>query len=169
MHAKRRSRKQEERAAEELGGKAIPNSGAVRVDGGGDVSAPAIHAEMKFTKKDHYVLKSKDLELIRAQALRRGKHPVFQFEFIGGHRGTYAVLPRSQSEVREAAEAHHSLAFHFDETYRLKAEELFLWTGSGVRVFLFNTLPHVTRRYEVLPWARALDELRELQSHEAQP
>lgn len=93
---KRISKGQEKRLAVIVGGKTIPASGAVRTDGGADVRAQGkLTLEAKYTEKGSYSLKLKDLQKVRAVALRNGAE---RSAFVVGFKGPrnieeYAVVP----------------------------------------------------------------------------
>lgn len=96
---KRISKTQERRLAVLVGGKTVPASGAVRTDGGADVRAQGkLTLEAKYTEKGSYSLKLKDLQKVRAVALRNGgERAVFVVGFKGP-RSTeeYAVVPMEE-------------------------------------------------------------------------
>lgn len=79
---KKASLRQERQTAADIGGRTTANSGAARFSGGADVRAPGtMRVECKFTEKDTYSLKLKELEKLRKQALKSLEVPVFQFAF----------------------------------------------------------------------------------------
>ena len=103
MNSKRRSRIQEMRAGKDLGGRAIPNSGALKIGGGGDFeTAKYEHGEAKYTHADAYTLTRADLQKLWVQATTRGKIPVFQIEFLPSRnrfgilfRGNFLDIPKN--------------------------------------------------------------------------
>lgn len=87
---KRQSRKQEESVAQDIGGRAHPNSGALYY-AKGDVSNDRILVECKQTKHASYSLSLVELTRIEAQAKQVGKLPAFFIRFILTER-EYVVL-----------------------------------------------------------------------------
>jgi hypothetical protein len=94
IRAKRISKQQEQRAADELGGRTQANSGATRLGGGADVRAPGVRLECKVTEKDYYSIRITDLEKLRVQAAKTVEQPVFQIAFRDklGKLDRYAIV-----------------------------------------------------------------------------
>lgn len=67
----RRSRLQERRTAEDLGGRVTPASGAT-AHRKGDVDAPDLKVECKTTSGDSYALKRADLEKVKLATIQEG-------------------------------------------------------------------------------------------------
>lgn len=78
---KKASLRQEKQTALDIGGRTTANSGASKFSGGADVRGGGLRVECKFTGKDVYVLKLRELEKLRKQALKGLEVPVFQFAF----------------------------------------------------------------------------------------
>lgn len=78
---KKTSLRQERQTAIEIGGRTQANSGAVRMGGGADVRGSGLRIECKFTEKETYTLKFKELEKLRKQAIKTLETPIFQFAF----------------------------------------------------------------------------------------
>ncbi len=93
-HSKRKSVLQERRAAEELGGRVQPGSGAPEFYKSDVRVAGEVRVECKTTSKRAFVLKLKELDKIRDEALRGGLEvPVLQVEFRASNSGRrFAVL-----------------------------------------------------------------------------
>lgn len=91
---KRISKKQEQRAAEDIGGRTQAASGATRLGGGADVRGSSLRIECKYTEKTVYSLKLEDLEKLRQQALKTLEAPVFQVCFVSRtEKDLYAIIP----------------------------------------------------------------------------
>lgn len=89
---KKRSQAQEKRAAKREGGYVQPASGALS-GAKGDVRAPGIRMECKFTRAKSFSLKLEELMKIEGEANANEK-PVFEIEFQGVHPPRrYVVLP----------------------------------------------------------------------------
>lgn len=81
---KRKSLLQERRAAEDLGGRVQPGSGAPEFWKGDVRKAGDVNVECKTTSKKSYSLSLSDLEKIKAEALMGGGEGwAFQIEFQG--------------------------------------------------------------------------------------
>lgn len=76
----KRSRTQERKRADEVGGRPTAGSGS-SWRSAGDVSTDDVLEEVKFTDKASYSLKVADLQAIRRKALNTGKEPSFLVEF----------------------------------------------------------------------------------------
>lgn len=96
---KKASLRQEKQTADDIGGRTQANSGATRLGGGADVRLPGqMRIECKFTEKDFYVLKLKELEKLRKQANQNLEVPVFQFAFkFRSTMAKYAVTGYGQT------------------------------------------------------------------------
>lgn len=84
----RKSRAQEKRTAEEIGGRRTPGSGN-QWHSKADVNAERVLVECKYTDGKSYTLKVADLLKLRTQAARVGKNPAFQIQFP---QGRWAVI-----------------------------------------------------------------------------
>ncbi len=91
---KRLSKRQEDRAAEDIGGRTQANSGATRLGGGGDVRGAELRIECKYTEAKSYSVKFSELEKLRKQAIKNLEQPVLQFAFKlpAGRFERYAVI-----------------------------------------------------------------------------
>jgi len=78
----------EKRLAKAVGGRTTPASGAFW-GRKGDVEAPDILIEHKWTGKDRYTVKAETLEKICTEAIFAGRMPVFMMD-CGGH--SYVIL-----------------------------------------------------------------------------
>jgi hypothetical protein len=91
------SQRQEEKVAEDIGGRTVAGSGAGRTSGGGDVRKRAeLRVECKVTEKDYYVLQYVDLDKIRRQAIQGGlEYPVLHLRFAVPRSSTfeYSIEP----------------------------------------------------------------------------
>lgn len=154
MNYKKRAQLQERRAGRDLGGRAIPNSGALRIGGGGDFESNYEHGEAKYTYNDYYVLTRSDIDKLRKQAVTRGKTPVFLVEFKSQKR-RFGLLFRSNFVNPEL------LTEIGDKSVRLRVDELVRNITDGSRVLIQfsanKTKPATT--LEVLPWEYAVAEL----------
>lgn len=82
------SARQEERVANETGGRVQAASGATK-HGGADVIAPGYRFECKYTEKTSYTIQALDLRKLRGHAQRCLEQPVFQLDFVD-RLGTHA-------------------------------------------------------------------------------
>lgn len=116
---KKISNKQERKTAKQLGGKVMPASGATDF-GKSDVRvAGKYRVECKYTEKDTYTLKFNDLIKLHKEATFGGlEHPIFQIEFKGNFKASYAIIPGYVL-------AHESIAKSDKNQIIIKAEELF--------------------------------------------
>lgn len=91
---RKRSQRQEQKVASDLGGRTVAGSGAAKFSGGGDVRKQGeIRVECKFTQKNYYDLSHSDLTKIKTQALKGGlEMPVMQIEFITAPTLKIAVM-----------------------------------------------------------------------------
>lgn len=91
---KRISAKQEVKIAADLGGRTQANSGATRLGGGGDVRAPNVRVECKYTEQPLFIIKLRELDKLKAQAIKLLEEPVLQFSFRSrsGVLDPYAVI-----------------------------------------------------------------------------
>lgn len=94
-HIRKKSQRQEKRAAEEIGGRVTANSGAAKFSGGADVRKQGeIRLECKFTKKNYWTLKLADLQKLQKEALQGGmEEPVFLLEFQNSPSVAFAIRP----------------------------------------------------------------------------
>lgn len=103
---KRISLQQEKSTAADLGGRTTTGSGAAKFSGGGDVRVMGkTRVECKYTEKDTYNLKFKELEKLRKQAIKHLEYPVFQFAFreTSGRFTRYAVIQWDETEAPRTA------------------------------------------------------------------
>lgn len=94
-YAQRRSRLQEKRAAQDVGGREQPGSGATKFAKGDFRAALDVRGECKHTSNRTFILKLDDLMKIREEALLGHlEDPVMQVEFVGqvGQSEKLAVL-----------------------------------------------------------------------------
>jgi len=120
---KKASLRQEKQTALDIGGRTTANSGAARFSGGADVRAAGkLRVECKFTEKDFYVLKLKELEKLKKQAVKALEFPVFQFAFKFRNTLTkYAVTRYDQATTPSLME---TLEWLGDGSVRIRHEEL---------------------------------------------
>ena len=89
MKCKKRSKKQEERIAKEIGGRVVPASGALWAFKG-DVRNDKYLIEAKFTDSNKYQLKYTTWDKIKREAINDGlRIPVMQIDIQGSQ---YALL-----------------------------------------------------------------------------
>ncbi len=93
---KKKSLKQENKLAKELGGRVQPASGA-RWGYRRDVVTPNFLIEAKTTEKERLSIKNKDLKQLKEQAYLVGKTPLFIIEFQ--QRADVVVLPQDDLEL----------------------------------------------------------------------
>lgn len=83
----KRSRKQEDRIANKLGGRRLPRSGGRhwskydKTTDDGDIATPDLHVEHKRTDKKSISVKREWLEKVREGAAKFGKHPALVITF----------------------------------------------------------------------------------------
>lgn len=75
-----RSRRQEERRAEQVGGRTTPGSGS-SWRSPGDVRADDVLEELKYTDKGSYTLRIADWFSIKRKALKLGREPRMVIDF----------------------------------------------------------------------------------------
>lgn len=90
--AQRRSKLQEDRIAEDLGGKRQSGSGTSWRETNDVRKIGQLRVEAKYTEKSVYVLKVQDLLKLRDDAIKGGlETPVMQVEFVHGSAGSYKL------------------------------------------------------------------------------
>lgn len=89
LNNKKRSQKSERTAAAEIGGRQMPNSGAL-AGMKGDVKSPEFLLEDKFTDKASYPLTLKVLKKAEQEAFQNRRKPLLRVT-LQGH--TYYVMP----------------------------------------------------------------------------
>lgn len=100
---KKISTRQERRAAQDVGGRTQPASGALPMAGGDVRKRGELRVECKYTDKDYYVLELAVLEKVKLQAIKGGlEAPVLQLGFRDqyGRLDLYAVVPWNPSKPR---------------------------------------------------------------------
>jgi hypothetical protein len=142
---KRISRKQEKKAAEDLGGRTQAASGAARF-GGGDVRAPGYRIECKYTEKPYYILKLSELEKLQKQAYGSLEQPVMQLAFVDrlGRRKEFAISKHSQEVVVCYKSTAKSIKVHLSEieatlTLNLPFVVLFISRGHKAVTWSFRS------------------------------
>ena len=136
----KRSRLQERRIAEDIGGREQPASGASWSAKGDARKTGDLRVEAKFTEKDHYTLKLADLLKIRDEALRgSAEHWAFQVEFTA-YRQKWAILDFGLWHHMYMFQAGAGCIWRLQElrtdvkSLRLHATELYQWrTGASSR------------------------------------
>lgn len=107
----RLSRSQENRVAEDLGGRAQPASGATRFNKGDVRVMGEIHAECKVTERPSYRLSLSDIKKLKMESLLKGAEGwVFQIDFIQPQfsRTSLAVIDYQEYlQMREFWKEHH--------------------------------------------------------------
>ena len=162
----RRAKKQEERIAEEVGGRAQPASGA-RWHSKGDVRAAGrLRVEAKHTSKPSYTLKLKDLLKIRQEAVSGGMESwAMQVEFLGqaGGSASYAVLGyelycdmhalvvKKSPLAVEWATVGERISFHKDEL-KVFADRVTAVSTDWCLVVTFLRDDGTKQRYAIIPW-----------------
>lgn len=153
---KRISRQQEQRVAKSLDGRTQAASGATRLGGGGDVRAPGMRVECKFTEKISYSLKLSDWEKVRNHAIKSLEQPIMQIGFCRmGRFDLYAVIQWVQgfdSRVPcelDGIQNQFSLGQSYLQSVLAKGERLRL----TFRIDQYT----VVRQLEVLHWQDFLD------------
>jgi hypothetical protein len=159
-HVQKVSRKQERRAARDVGGDVQHNSGALPQGGGGDVRVLGkIRLECKYTQKDTYVLKLETLERLVIQARRGGlETPVLQVGFRDtmGRIENYAVVRKGDYESWGGPLLPRRENCVLAKQYPLAMSELTDLQGRGVLLALAWVdvkQKEPTRTWVVLPWA----------------
>ena len=102
---KKISTRQERRAAEDVGGRTQPASGALPEAGGDVRKRGELRIECKYTDNDFYVLELATLEKVKLQAIKGGlEAPVLQIGFRDrfGRLDLYAVIPWDPRKPRPA-------------------------------------------------------------------
>lgn len=133
---KKMSQQQEQKVAEDLGGRTVAGSGAGRTSGGGDVRKRSeIRVECKFTEKNFYVLQLSDLVKIRNQAIMGGVElPVLQIRFMPPRAQAveFAVEPGSgEDTVLTTDRKRMKLVLSDLQRYLLQGPVLSVWIANS--------------------------------------
>lgn len=101
--SQKRSKLQEQRIAEDIGGRIQAGSGSSWRAKSDVRDFGKLRIEAKFTSKSSYILKLHDILKIRSEALRGGLELwAMQIEFVGGSKQKYAVIDHySLLELRQ--------------------------------------------------------------------
>lgn len=166
-HGQRKSKLQESRVAEELGGRVQPASGATRFEKGDVRVRGSVRAECKTTSKQEYALKYKELLKIQKEAISGGLEvPVMQVEFQGQGSGrAYAVLDwqwysgmaRLETSFRDVIALGESVNIHLAELVRTAG----LKTLSAKYWALRVTFQQHKRVFAITPWETFLSLYQE--------
>lgn len=92
----RKSKKQEERTATQVGGRVVPGSGN-QWHSKSDVSSDKWLIENKRTDKKSYALKVEELALAKVRAAREGKKPMMQVD-LGNTSVVIVLLSDAEAE-----------------------------------------------------------------------
>lgn len=153
---KKASLRQEKHTADEIGGRTQINSGAVRMGGGADVRGGGLRIECKFTEKDSYVLKWKELEKLRKQANKTLEVPVFQFAFkFRNTMKKYAVL--ADYEPGRTRQSLEGTKYTINDSIILDREEISTHLLLGP---VFVEFIDRQKRYRIVDWEDFLKELK---------
>lgn len=154
---KRISKQQENKAAEDIGGRTQAASGATKF-GGADVrSLGKYRVECKFTTKRSYTLKLVELEKLKKQANSVLEYPIFQFCFrshLGKLENPYAVIPwdsklEASNELRVTSK-------------QCSLDESMVRTIAPGKPFkLTFVTKELVRSYQLLPWDELLEKLKQ--------
>lgn len=157
MNSKRRSKIQEKKAAEDLGGRPIPNSGAVKNGGGADVEVKGDLGsllEAKFTAAPFYTLNLDDAMKLKAVAFKRGKNPLFQIEFTSQPRVKFGLVLRTEMSIPKT----DVTVFRTDKSVRLVQSDL-IDVIFRLKRRVFVAFDNKNLYFEVLPWETANEEV----------
>jgi hypothetical protein len=149
---KRISKRQENQAAADLGGRTQANSGATRMGGGADVRVPGhTRLECKYTEKSFYVLKWADLEKLRVQAIQVIEEPVFQIAFQDrlGRFDRYAIIT-----LHTAPDRHYERLDVQGNSIRIHQSYMQANLGGARHRIKFGR--HV-REFEIITWNEFLE------------
>jgi hypothetical protein len=92
-----KSRKQEKRVADQVGGKVTPGSGN-QWHTKGDVQSASLQVENKRTDTGRYTLKAQELRRYRILAAKAGRRFVMQVDLSEDSRDHYVLIPASDFE-----------------------------------------------------------------------
>jgi hypothetical protein len=154
---KRISKRQENQAAADLGGRTQANSGATRLGGGADVRVlGSARIECKFTSKSFYVLTYDDLEKLRVQAVKSLETPVFQIAFQDnlGRFDKYAVIPLLSLHADLTAFKDFEKLAVEGKSIRIHQSYLQANLGGARHLISFGRRP---RQFEILTWDKFLE------------
>jgi hypothetical protein len=154
---KKVSRRQEQAAAESIGGQTQAASGATKF-GGADVRVMGKYrVECKFTGKSEYLLKLTELEKLRKQAISALEYPIFQFcmkSHLGKLENPFAVIPWDGGDEE------------YDNNWIIHAKQAQITRAfldsirSGNRMKLTFITKDTVRSFRVLPWDDLLEKLK---------
>ncbi len=110
----KKSKKEEERIAKEMGGKRLPRSGGMqwskwdKKTAKGDISTPEFHVEHKETEKQSISIKKSWLQKVTEGARDAMKRPALVVTFIEGRKKEDWAMIRLEDlkRLQELAEAH---------------------------------------------------------------
>jgi len=154
---KKISSRQEQKAAKELGGKVMPASGALDFSKS-DVRVPGeLRLECKFTNADTYTLKLSDLIKIRNEAVRKFEAPVFQVEFKGKNKGSYAIVPRDSIDLEETPFDFFEIPVMttYNKSITLYSGDLLSMVGKASPLIIigFDRIPHAKKmEFAIYEW-----------------
>jgi len=154
---KRISKRQENQAAADLGGRTQANSGATRLGGGADVRELGnTRVECKFTSKSVYVLTYDDLEKLRVQAVKNLEEPVFQIAFQDrlGRFDKYAIVPLLSLHADLTAFKDFERLAVEGKSIRIHQSYLQANLGGARHLISFGRRP---RQFEILTWDKFLE------------
>lgn len=148
MNTRKLSNKQEKKIANDLDGKTIPNSGALKVAASwkADVNTETEKIECKITSKDSYQLHFKDIMKLKGYASKdRGKTPVFIVEFQD--RESYVILFCTYDEWKECL-------LHFEtkaKSYSMQRKDLYDWSCKSDQLV---GIKFETRYIKIIPYVK---------------
>jgi hypothetical protein len=147
---KKTSKQQEERLAEDLGGRTVAGSGAPMRSGGGDVRLQGkLRIEAKYTSKDSYSLHIDDLKKIEEQAIRAGEIPLFVVQFkIKPIQPSFVLYKISNEEALD-----QRMIIVGNKSIKLKMNQLLSYNRLGGAVISFSGVC-----YQVMSWERYKEE-----------
>lgn len=160
---KKMSQRQEEKVAEDIGGRLVAGSGAGRTSGGGDVRRRAeLRVECKVTEKDYFVLQYSDLDKIRRQAIAGGlEHPVLHLRFAVPRSMVveYAVEPSSSPHGQGQANCCHICD---RKRFRLSLAQLQRDILNFGETYVAFRIGQTYQYWRIRPWPTFLAELEKL-------
>lgn len=149
------SNKQEEKVAEELGGKVMPASGALAHSKSDVRVAGSMRIECKFTESDTYILKLADLVKIRNEAVKKFEMPVFQIEFKGNNKAKYAIVARTNEDIVPMITFNKSLTLHSGDLFSMISK------SSPVMGITFDRIPHSRKMdFVIYEWNDFLNKVK---------
>lgn len=152
---KRISKRQEEKAAADLGGRTQANSGATRLGGGGDVRVLGqTRVECKYTENCSYTLKLSELLKLRKQAQKALEEPVFQIQYRGASGAvyfTYAVVPPSGARGINHTTTNKQMNFHETDM------NLFFSENKVMRINFIEKTTQKRHTFDIMKWADYLE------------